>query len=122
MPRKHPFTDVYTQLVSIMRPFAAQLMCTRDDGQEFYLNTNHIMKNGKPLFFGAVQIRKNYVSYHLMPVYVFPDLLNGISPDLERRMQGKSCFNFKQANSALFDELAGLTARGLDRYREAGYV
>ena len=36
-----------------------------------------------------------------MPVYMFPDLLDGISPELRRRMQGKSCFNFKKAESAL---------------------
>jgi hypothetical protein len=38
---------------------------------------------------------KSYVSFHLIPVYMFPDLLKGLSPALEKRMQGKSCFNFK---------------------------
>ncbi len=47
------------------------------------------------MFFGAAVIKKNYVSFHLMPVYVHPDLLEGISDGLRKRMQGKSCFNFK---------------------------
>jgi hypothetical protein len=40
-----------------------------------------------------VQIKKNYVIYHLMPVYLNPGLLEGMSPGLRKRMQGKSCFN-----------------------------
>ena len=74
------------------------------------------------LFFAGVRPRKNYVSYYLMPVYVFPDLLDGISDGLRRRMQGKSCFNFKQVNTALFAELEQLTRAGYERYRQAGYV
>jgi hypothetical protein len=72
------------------------------------------------MFFGAVQTKKNYVSYHLMPVYVYPDLLDGISPELRRRMQGKSCFNFSRVDETLVAELARLTERGLQRYREHG--
>ena len=35
---------------------------------------------GRPLFVAAVQTRKNYVSYHLMPVYMRPELLRTLSP------------------------------------------
>jgi len=78
--------------------------------------------NDKPMYFGGVSIRKNYVSYHLMPVYTSPDLLDGISPDLSRRMQGKSCFNFKRVDQALFSELAVLTDRGYKRFEQDGWI
>ena len=42
-----------------------------------------------------VKIGKVYVSYHFMPVYMFPKLRERMSDDLRARMQGKSCFNFK---------------------------
>lgn len=61
---------------------------THDTPTEFCLDTQHVMKNKKPLFFGAVQTKKNYVSYHLMPIYVEPRLLDGVSPELRMRMQG----------------------------------
>ena len=96
------------------------LVC--DEDENYHLDTSFVMKSKKPLFFGAVQIRKNYVSYHLMPVYVMPALLEDLSPDLRKRMQGKSCFNFKNVDDALFVELAGLTIAGLASYRDAGYV
>ena len=93
-----------------------------DQPGDFYLDTQHIMKNKKPLFFGSVHIRKNYVSYHLMPVYIFPDLLETISPELKQHMQGKSCFNFKTLDSDLFEELKQLTNAGYNQYQIAEYV
>lgn len=54
-----------------------------------------------------------------MPVYVFPELLINISPELKKRMQGKSCFNFKQVDKKLFKELEVLTKKGFDAFRKA---
>ena len=74
------------------------------------------------LFFGAVKIGKRYVSFHLMPVYVHSDLLQGISPELRKRMQGKSCFNFTRQDDALFAELETLTAAGFARFQDDGTI
>jgi len=113
---------VFQELRAIMAPYAPQLECTVDRDDELSLDTQHVMKNGKPLWFGGVQVRKRYVSYHLMPVYVNPGLLEGISSALRKRMQGKSCFNFTAVEPALFDELAALTHAGFADYRQQGYV
>jgi hypothetical protein len=72
--------------------------------------------------FAMVRTGKRYVSYHLMGVYLAPDLLEGMSPELARRMQGKSCFNFTTANELLFDELEALTARCKEEYAERGLL
>ena len=50
---------------------------------------------GHPLEFGSVRVGKAYVSLHLMPLYLCPVLNQTISPALRKRMQGKTCFNFK---------------------------
>lgn len=115
-------TEVFEQLRNILEPFAAGLDRKIDTEAELYVDTWHVMKNGKPLFFGAVQVRKSYVSFHLMPVYVRPSLLDGVSPALKKRMQGKSCFNFSKINPALFSELVALTEAGFASYREQGFV
>jgi hypothetical protein len=62
-------------------------------------------------WFGAVQLKKNYVSCHLMPLYALPSLREELPPDLQKRMQGKSCFNFKKVEPDLFDALERLTAQ-----------
>lgn len=113
---------VFTELKLLLAPYAAKLEVKADSATELYLDTRHRQKNGKPLFFGAVQTKKNYVSVHLMPVYVQPSLLAGISPALKKRMQGKSCFNFNEVDKALFKELAGLIKAGFASYREQGFV
>lgn len=122
MSENSKFETIFESLQNILAKFAAELVCTKNESDSFYLNTNYIMKNKTPMFFGAVQIKKNYVTYHLMPIYVFPELLADISPELRRRMQGKSCFNFKSLDHALIIELAELTKAGYARFKQAGYV
>ena len=114
--------EVFASLVGTMRPFTSALDVRTDQADEYYVDTFHIMKNRKPLFFGAVKIGKRYVSYHLMPVYVEPALLSGTSEALLGRMQGKSCFNFSRPDAGLFEELSRLTQAGLELYRERGYL
>ena len=115
-------TAVFQELKETMSGYCEYLDLVADDEVSYYLNTHHIMKNKKPMFFGAVQIKKNYVSYHLMPVYVDPTLLDNISEPLRKRMQGKSCFNFTSVDKELFSELALLTEAGYQSYVKAGYI
>lgn len=66
------------------------------------------------MFFGSVKVGKAYVSFHLMPLYMCAPLTAGISPELKKRMQGKTCFNFKTVpDRDLLDEVEKLTAAGL---------
>ena len=74
------------------------------------------------LMFASVNVGRRYVSYHLMCVYMNPGLLDSRSPELRRRMQGKSCFNFTRVDDDLFDELADLTARGRGMYAANGWL
>jgi len=74
------------------------------------------------MFFGAVVMGKAYVSYHLMALYSCPELVRVISPELKKRMQGKSCFNFKAPDEALFAELGELTRAGLEKYRAKNWL
>jgi hypothetical protein len=116
------FDEAYAALRELLAKHEASLRVVRDTPEEYYLDTEHVLENGKPLFFGAVSRRARYVAYYLMPVYVFPELLEGASPELRRRMQGKSCFNFRSPDETLFRELGGLTDSGLARFRREGYV
>jgi hypothetical protein len=78
------------------------------------------MEPGKkePAWFGAVQLKKSYVSCHLMPLYASPSLREQVPPELQKRMQGKSCFNFKKVEPELFDALEQLTTECASAYAE----
>lgn len=70
----------------------------------------------KPMWFGQVKLGKSAVSYHLMPVYSHGEVAGTISPELRKRMQGKSCFNFRKVDPGLFAELGALTRLSADTY------
>ena len=117
MPPPENFPQIFERLKAILSGYQGQAILTADNAENYLLNTSYVQQYQKELFLGGVQIKKNYVSYHLMPVYMYPDLLESVSPQLKKRMQGKSCFNFKQVDETLFQELEQLTQRGVDRLR-----
>lgn len=119
MVDRQEFQLIFERLRDILREHEAALKLMENGEAGYSLDTN-IPYQGKAMFFGAVKQGKQYVSFHLMPVYACPELLDGASPELKKRMQGKSCFNFRHMDEALFNELSGLTRAGLERFREKG--
>ena len=116
------FDTTFGELKTVLEPHARELLVKVDSPEEYSLDTPYSPKWDKELHFGAVQIRKNYVSFHLFPAYMYPDLLDDVSGDLKKRMQGKSCFNFVGVDPALKDELTELTRRGFERLRREGIL
>lgn len=114
--------EVFNQLRTILQAFEPKLILKTDKPAAYYLETPFSEKYGRELFFGSVHIRKNYVSFYLFPVYMFPDLLQNLSPALKKRMQGKSCFNFKEIDQGLFRELKQLAKKGFDRFKKEKLV
>lgn len=122
MPKFRNFEPVFTELKSILTRYASHLSVEADAPGSYSLNAAYAPEFKKEMFFGAVQIKKNYVSYYLMPLYVSPGLLEGMSPELKKRMQGKSCFNFTALDKHLVKELKQLTDKGFKLYEEKGWV
>ena len=106
-------------LCAILKRQARDLLITQEGPLGMQVSLKQEVR-GKPFWLGGVRVGKSYVSYHLMPVYMFPDLLAGLSPALRKRMQGKSCFNFREADPALMRELEALTKAGIARVKKDG--
>ena len=117
MPVQEGFPRVFEQLKKILETHAAGLTVKTDTPGTYYLDGPYSEKWKKKLFFGSAQIKKNYVSFYLMPVYMYPELLKDISPELQKHMQGKSCFNFKKMEPELFQELEELTRKGAEKFK-----
>jgi hypothetical protein len=116
------FPLIYEKMKAILQPYAPYLRVREETPADFYLETEYSERWKKPVFFGSAAVKKNYVSFYLMPVYMYPELLEGISPELKKRMQGKSCFNLKSADAALLEELERLTRRGFEKFKAEGLV
>ncbi len=119
-PAPPAFAAVFARLRAILKPYAARLTVSADAPDYYCLALDYSPRFQKGFPVAWVQISTAYVSYHFMPVYMFPKLRDGLSPKLRARMQGKSCFNFKQLDEPLFAELARLTADGFAAARQSG--
>jgi len=103
---------VYDALCAILKPYQKKLQWKEYGDSFYYLETKEPVYRGKPMCYGGVRLGKNYVSYYLMSVYASPELMKSMSPELKKRMQGKSCFNFTAVDPKLFAELKSLTKAG----------
>lgn len=122
MPDKKNFPEVFARLKAIFQPYLKKMDVVGDGETCYLLNTRHIMKNKQPLCFGGVRLGKSYVSFYLMSVYGCPDTMKNMSPELKRRMQGKSCFNFTEVDEKLFKELATLTKAGAAQFNDGNFI
>lgn len=116
------FQTAFTSLKGIIKPFEKHLKLIVDKNDNYSMNAGYDEKRKADIYFGGVVINKNYVSFHLMPVYVNPKLLDGISLELKKRMHGKSCFNFRSIDKALLIELSNLTKKGFEFYKSNGML
>jgi hypothetical protein len=117
------FPSIFAALKPVLSSAAPRLLVKTDTGTEYTVVTKGAspfpQHKGEPLHFGSVRLGKAYVSYHLMPLYMCPALNESISPQLKKRMQGKTCFNFRTGpEPELLTELERLTAAGLEQWRE----
>ena len=114
MPKSGDLAATFTSLRRVLEAHAKTMKVTVDEPGHYQLASPTMTDRvGRPLFCASVQVNKNYVSYHLMPVYIDNGLRDGLSAALRKRMQGKSCFNFTTVEPAELKELAAVTRKGI---------
>jgi hypothetical protein len=121
------FGAVFAALKPALAKYAKRLSIKTDTPIEYTLETKtpspFPQHKGNPMFFGSLRVGKAYVSFHLLPLYMCPALTKTISPALNKRMQGKACFNFKtDPGPELIAELQRLTEAGLKEWGEKKWV
>jgi hypothetical protein len=120
MKERSELDAVASKLETLLARYATrQTVWKTQNGK--WLCAKQVIHSGEPLALFGVRRGKNYVSYHMVPVYMFPLLANGISPELKRRRQGKACFNFAHVDEALFRELRSLTDASLKTFRDSAF-
>jgi hypothetical protein len=121
------FPGAFAALKSPFSKIANRLTVKADTPTEYTLVTKTAspfpQHKGEPLFFASVRIGKAYVSFHLMAIYMCPELIKGMSPALKKRMQGKACFNFQSSpEPELLKELKRLTEESFKKWGEKKWV
>ena len=121
------FAATASALVAVLRRHEDRFTVTENSPARYSVNTRipspFPQHKGHPLWFGAVQIGKAYVSFHLMPVYMCPELIPRITPALKKHMQGKSCFSFKTPpNPETLHHLEDLTDAAVSVWTERHWM
>lgn len=115
------FDEAFAALRKLVKPYEKKLSVKTDEPGNYMSETKSPSFKGKPMMFAAI-MSKSYVAFHFFPVYLFPELLNGTSLDLKKRMQGKTCWNFKKAEPELFAELGRVVQAGFERFETNRYL
>lgn len=116
------FAAIFAALKPVFATCAPNLAVQTDTPEEYTLVTKSPspfpQHKGHPMFFGSVKRGKAYVSVHLMPIYMNAALQKQVPPGLKKRMQGKSCFNFKTGpEPESVAELQKLAQAGFEHWR-----
>ena len=99
MSPQNAFPVVFEELKEILKPYAPKLTVTADTPNAYSLDGPYSEKWRKPLFFGSVQIKKNYVSF-----------LDSVQKELGKKLTNRTFYEDLIANAILFnvtDELFG---------------
>ena len=125
------FEPTFNRLRSVLQAHQADFPVTHDTTTHFGLETpvgpatikawgGKVRAQSIPVAW--VQIMKNYVSFHLMGIYMNAGLQAKLSDPLRAHMQGKSCFNFKDVDEDLFRELGRITAESFTALKKGQYI
>ena len=119
--------EVADRYAKLLQPYAKKLNLRHDGPGSYVLETRaksfEVLVKGKwqmrkaPFGVAAVKAGKAYVSFHFVPVYMFPDLVGTHAPELKKRMQGKGCFNFQTYDPDAARALKALLKAGIERTR-----
>lgn len=112
------FAGLFETLKPLLAKHASRLTIKTDTPSEYTVLTRSPsplpQAKGGPMYFGSVRLGKAYVSFHLMPLYMCEDVARQVTPALKKRMQGKTCFNFRRPpEPEVLADLKRLTDAGL---------
>jgi hypothetical protein len=122
MPDARDFRGTFAVLKGLLAPYASRLHTTQDSETFYMLDGEYAPDFKRAIAFGGVQIRRAYVSFHLLPVYSHPELLGSVSDALKKRLHGRSSFNFVRPERELLVELSALVDSGFRLYERLGWV
>ena len=76
VPKHADFEATFKTLRALLKPYQRHFVVIVDKPGKYYLSTKTSKtRSGAAIWFGGVAIKKNYVSFHLIPVYAAPALL-----------------------------------------------
>lgn len=117
-PAMEQKTEIFLALRDLLQKYESEFAIKANTASHYYLETRSLSPTGRRLFFAAAKLKKNYVSFYLTPLNMYPELSVRVSPGLRKTMQGQSCFNLTIPSREDLNELRDLTEAGYQRFRK----
>jgi hypothetical protein len=121
--------EIFAGLVAILGRYAPPLVARSGDvagKRDFQLwSEKDVTIDGrrrKEVYFAGAIVQKGYVGFYFMPVYTHAEQKALFAPELLRLLKGKSCFHVKRFDAELAAHVEDALTRGLELYRERGWV
>jgi len=116
---KSPLDETFAALRALVAAQSKGLIVIADKPGDYQVGSPTMKDRiGRPLYIAGIKTGKNYVSCHLMPIYMNPALMKSVSPALKKRMQGKACFNFTTLEPGQAQDLTDLTRVVIAAHRD----
>jgi hypothetical protein len=131
MPKPQTNDSTFQQLCELLRVRAGRLTIAEDTPDRFCLEAAPGPatvaawggKTRRPTIPVAwVERRSAYVGYHLMGLNGNAPVVARLSAALRARLEGKSCFHFRQSDAALWPELGQVTEDSIAALHRGGFV
>ena len=104
--------EIEAELKAILVPYEDVLVAAEIYGIEVLKRPGAKMHD----WFAGVRPGKGTTKLMLLPIKANPEILEGISPELRKRVSGDALFTLKPGDDPLLPELAQVVARAFDVY------
>jgi hypothetical protein len=111
-PTQEELWEIEARLRSILTPYESRLETASIYGIPTLRRTGATAHQ----WFAFVKAEARHVSFFLLPMLTYPELMADVSPALLKRRTAKSMLKFTALDEPLFVELEGLVARAYERY------
>jgi hypothetical protein len=111
-PTPEQLAGLEARLAAILEPYRPRL----EEATIYNIPTLRRRGATAHQWFAFVKPAARHVGFYLLPVHTYPELREGLSPALAKRLTGKSVFTFAPGHEPLFPELEALVARAFERY------
>ena len=118
-------SEIHATLKSLLQGHHPALVVSKDLATNFEVSgTKEVMQGKKKVdgaYFANIIPILIDVRLYFFSIYTFPDECS-LSPKLQKALKGKSCFHIKKLDDELTSEIKDMIAKGVEIYKEKGWV
>lgn len=126
MPQQNDLVDIFNRLKQILQKYENPLQPKIDLDSKYdlwsYKNVEFAGKMRTEMYFAGLIIQSSFVGFYYMPLYVDESLKRFIPPELLKLLKGKTCFHIKHLDDILAGQIDAVLAKGIEFYKEHGWV